>query len=70
MVDARLFDRPREEDETGLGDYAFDVLPRTGEVIELHFKDEIQRHEVMRLEHVFINHAKPPLIAITVRRID
>jgi hypothetical protein len=70
MGTARLFDRPREEDTTGLGDYEFDVLPRTGEVIELHYEDRIERHEVVRLEHVFFNHAEAPLITITVRRVS
>jgi len=70
MVMVRLFERPREEDQTGRGDYEFDVLPRTGEVIELHFKNEIERHEVVHLEHVFIDHTKPPLIGIRIRRID
>jgi hypothetical protein len=71
MVDARLFDRPREEDSTGLGDYAFEVLPRTGETITLCYPpDRDERYEVRGVEYIFADHTKPPLIAIHVERFD
>jgi hypothetical protein len=71
MVDAQLFDRPREEDSAGLGNYAFEVLPRIGETITLCYQDNRdERYEVRQVEYIFADHTKPPQIAIHVERFD
>jgi hypothetical protein len=71
MVTARLFDRPPEEDAGGLGDYEFEILPRSGERIVLRYRGRApDQYEVAHLEHTFADHTKPPLIAIMLRRLD
>jgi hypothetical protein len=68
MVTARLFDRPpSEENSEGLGDYEFEVLPRCGEIIELHLRGESSVYEVAQLIYIFRDHTKPPLIAVVMR---
>jgi hypothetical protein len=59
----------------GLGACIFEVLPRAGDIITFCHSDELPdqprklpgRYEVVRLEHIILDKAKPPMIFITVR---
>ena len=68
MVLVRLFDGPIEKDTSGLGDYEFNALPRTGETVHLNFTDREEILRVERVEHHFFDHSKPAEICLFVKR--
>lgn len=64
------------EDEDEPGDYEFEVLPRAGEIIELAYardrgpnRPEADTYRVEEVVYRFSNHAKPPIIALCVRKV-
>lgn len=67
MVEARLLTDPF--DETGLGDFAFEVLPRVGETIEIYLGDRVEFFQVERIFHRFADATKPAMVGIFLKEI-
>lgn len=54
---------------TDIGDFNFDVLPRTGELVTLFFRNELdESYRVKDIEYHFHDHTDSPLILIRVDR--
>src|SRR5690554_4571166 len=51
-------------------DYQFEVLPRTGEVLDLHFDGGQEKYRIDRIEHRFVDRTRPPDIAIFASQIS
>lgn len=66
MFEVRIVTEPIEADQAGLGDYAFDVIPRIGETVHLYFNDAEKTYTVNRVEYHFMDHTKPPLLRLVV----
>ena len=68
MIQARLIDRPANQEENDLGDYPFAALPRAGETIKLFLEDGLDEYDVQRVEHHFIDHSEPARVALVLRK--